>query len=429
MNITIIGTGYVGLVSGICLAEIGHNILFIDKVDEKIAHLSQGHTPIYEPGLEELLIKNQSKIHFTTNLQDNIDHSDVIFICVGTPQDSNGSCDLSYIKSCIEEIKIYAKKDTILVIKSTVPVGTSNILKTILHDSKVKFSLVSNPEFLREGSAIFDFMNPDRIVVGSDCNSSKNVMRDIYQNFIIKSVPYIETNISTAEMIKHASNSFLAVKLSFMNELAWLTEATGADIYDLEKGMGSDSRIGNKYLRVGPGYGGSCLPKDTIALVKNAEDYGVDLSLIKSTIASNNQQFDKVTRKILTLLDDRQIDHSKASVTILGLAFKDNTDDFRESPAIHLIDKLSTSFSNINCYDPQAKPLLNKAKIHFDPYQACKNADIIIIATEWQEFINLDWQNIFSHVQNNLIYDLRNILDIQHMRAIGFCYHALGQRS
>ena len=437
MKIAVIGTGYVGLVSAVCFAKLGHEVIGVDKDGSKIEALQKNIIPIFEPGLKELLIsvKSAGKISFTTNLKTALDGSAAVFIAVGTPQDEDGSADLSYVMAAAREIAQLSDDYKVIVTKSTVPVGTgvrvaSEVAKA---NPKLKFSVASNPEFLREGSAVEDFMMPDRIVVGTVDEQAKKILSEIYQKFPTEKV--VHTDITTAEMIKYAANSFLATKISFINEIADLCEQTGGDIKQLASAIGLDSRIGSKFLNPGPGFGGSCFPKDIMAIVNVAKEHDVELSLISSVIASNVLRKEKMMQKIVDALGG---DIAGKKIALLGLAFKANTDDIRYSPAITIAAKLAQKFTStkIRVTDPEAitnsrKELSEFSNIEFfdDHYAAIKDADLIVIATEWKNYSELDFDKVKQLTNSRIIVDLRNILDAEKTRAAGFKYIYIGGKN
>lgn len=430
MKITIIGSGYVGLVSGICFAKLGHEVICVDKDKSKISKLKSGAVPIFEPGLEDLLSEavRAKKISFTTDLKEGLDVSSAVFIAVGTPQDEDGSADLSYVLGAAKEIAKLSNSYKLIITKSTVPAGTGEKIKKLVKKTnpKLQFSAASNPEFLREGAAIDDFMHPDRIVIGVEDEKSKKILSEIYAKFPAEKL--ITTDILTAELIKYASNSFLATKISFINEMADLCEIVGGDIKQLSYAMGLDSRIGGKFLNPGPGFGGSCFPKDIMAILNVAKENKVSLSLIDSVITSNKQRKIKMAHKISDALGGK-IKGKK--IALLGLAFKANTDDIRYSPAIVIAKELAKKGAKISATDPEAiensrKELAEFKNISFttDPYEAAKDADLIVIATEWKEYRDLD----FSKIKTKKIVDLRNLFDAKKMKEKGFEYFYVGGR-
>ncbi len=437
-KIAVIGTGYVGLVSGLCLAKIGHNVICVDNNLDKIKQLQNGEIPIYEPGLKAILdeaIANK-KIIFTTDLANAVQNCQAVFIAVGTPQDEKtGSADLSFVFEVAKQIAKNINSYKVIITKSTVPVGTNLQVKKIIRETNedADFSIASNPEFLREGCAIDDFLMPDRIVVGledtKENTMAKKIMAEIYNHFN-GIAPLIFTDITTAEMIKYAANSFLAMKICFINEIADLCEKVGADVRQLSKGIGLDSRIGNKFLNPGPGFGGSCFPKDILALENIAEKNNVELSLINSTIKSNAKRKIKMAEKIITA-NGGNVDGK--TIAVLGLAFKGNTDDIRYSPALVIIRELIKKGAKIHAYDQEAMPNTKKelgenSTIHYfpTPYEAIKNADSTIIATEWEEFKTLNLSKVKQLQKSNVIVDLRNMLEAKKARELGFKYFGIG---
>ncbi|MCE2686964.1 MAG: UDP-glucose/GDP-mannose dehydrogenase family protein [Rickettsiales bacterium] len=435
MKITIIGSGYVGLVSAICLAKIGHDVISVDNDKEKIDNLNHGIVPIFEPNLTELLseVKALQKIIFTTNIKQAITDCNAIFIAVGTPQGQDGSADLTFIFEVVRQIAVNSQKPQIIITKSTVPAGTGAKIAQLLADMapNIEFSTVSNPEFLREGFAIDDFMYPERIVIGIDSLKSKKIMQEIYQYFGDEKL--IFTDIVTAELAKYACNSFLATKIAFVNQMADLCEAFNGDIKKLTQIMGSDSRIGGKFLSPGPGFGGSCFPKDIKAISNFAKQADVDLSIIENVITANQVRIKKIVKKILEIVQKNKIKNCK--IAFMGLAFKANTDDIRYSPAIAIIEELLKNNQDIKitASDPQAD---KNAEIYFsnndnveifsDPYIAIFDSDIIIIATEWNEYKKLDFTKIRNITNKLKVFDLRNILDPIKIREMGFEYYGVG---
>jgi UDPglucose 6-dehydrogenase len=437
MKIAVIGTGYVGLVSGICFARIGHEVICVDKDKSKIDKLNNGEIPIFEPGLKDNLkeINKRGNISFTTSLEKSIKDSDVIFIAVGTPQDEEtGKANLDFVFSVAKDIAKYANSYKVIVTKSTVPVGTGHKIKQIIksENNNLEFSIASNPEFLREGCAIIDFISPDRIVIGFEDDRSKKIMQQIYaplmslnnnQNLIIY------TDIISSELIKYAANSFLATKIAFINEMADLCEQVGGDIKSVSKGIGSDSRIGDQFLNPGPGFGGSCFPKDILALNEIAKDCNVNLSIINSIINSNNDRKEQMVQRIIDLFDG---DIKNKKIALLGLAFKGNTDDIRYSPAIVVAKGLLRAGAVIQAHDPEAmensrNEIQNSNILYFDNYlDACKDVDIIVIATEWSQFKKINLSKIKTVIKNPLILDLRNLLDINKVEKEGFVYKSIG---
>lgn len=432
MNVGVIGAGYVGLVTGACFAEFGVNVTCIDTNEGRINLLQKGVVPFYEPGLEELIRKNvnEGRLCFSNNTAESVKKSDVIFIAVGTPSLEDGSADLSYVDSVARTIAENLNGYKVIVTKSTVPVGTGervrNIIKDIRNDGD--FDIVSNPEFLREGSAIGDFMRPDRIVIGSGSERATSVMRDLYSPLYLIETPFITTDVETAEMIKYASNVFLAAKISFINEMANLCEKVGANVQVVSKAMGLDKRIGPKFLHAGPGYGGSCFPKDVRALLQIAESHGYDFKIARSVIEVNITQKDRMIAKIEHALRGA----GGKTIGILGLSFKPNTNDIRESPAVHIIEGLLDIGANIRVYDPVAmddtKPLLGQRVTYCsDAYDAASNADAIILVTEWNQFRNLQLERLKGLLKHPVFIDLRNVYEPDRMRKSGFDYYSVGR--
>lgn len=432
MKITVIGSGYVGLVSGICFAKIGHSVICVDKDQSKIDKLQQGIIPIFEPGLKELLaeVVAEKRISFTVNLEEALKESQAVFIAVGTPQGEDGSADMTYVFGVAKDIAQKSQDYKLVITKSTVPVGTGQKIKAIISEinPKLEFSVASNPEFLREGAAIDDFMNPDRIVVGAEDEKAQKIMAEIYQKFSNTKIVYCD--ITTAELIKYASNAFLATKIGFINEMADLCEAVNGDVKNLSYAIGLDSRIGEKFLNPGPGFGGSCFPKDIMAISNIAKENAVSLSLIDSVITSNQKRKIKMADKISAILNGEIKDKK---IAILGLAFKANTDDIRYSPAIVIVKELAKKGANIFATDPEAiensKVELEgftNVKFSADIYEVVKDVDLIVIATEWKVYAELDLEKIKQLTKSRKILDLRNILDAKKVRDAGFEYSCIG---
>ena len=417
MKITMLGTGYVGLVSGTCFSEFGFDVCCVDKDKDKITNLKKNVIPIYEPGLENLVKKNKeaNRLTFSSNLKKNIVDADVIFIAVGTPaRRGDGHADLSYVYKAAEEIAENLIGYKVIVTKSTVPVGTGNEIKKIIKkiNPKAKFDVVSNPEFLREGNAIEDFMRPDRVVVGCETEKAKEVISKIYKPLYLIETPILFTDLKTAELIKYAGNAFLAVKISYINQMADLCEKVGADVHDVSRGIGLDKRIGRKFLHPGPGYGGSCFPKDTQAIVKTANYYGSNISIVENVIKYNSQRKIDMAEKIIDALGKNYIN---MKVSILGLAFKPETDDMRESPCLDIIPRLQEKKIKISVFDPvamdEAKKLLKNIKFA-DSIEDCINkSDALVILTEWNEFRSLSPKRLKKHMKGNVLIDLRNALN------------------
>ena len=432
MKLCMIGTGYVGLVSGVCFSDLGNDVICVDKDENKIDDLKNGKIPIFEPGLEELVIKNykNKKLKFSTNLKESIKKSDIIFICVGTPtkKNSNGA-DLTQIYSVSKEISKYINKFKIIITKSTVPVTKGDEIEKIFKKKviKNKFSIVSNPEFLREGEAIRDFIFPDRIVVGSNDKKSKNILRNLYAPLISKGAKFISTNRRAAELIKYSSNAFLATKITFINEIANLCEKTGVDVEDISIGIGLDKRIGSRFLRAGPAYGGSCFPKDTKAIINTADKFKTDLSVIKSVIKSNSLRSKLLLKKVSEILN-KKIKNKK--ICFLGVTFKANTDDMRDSSSLEMIPYLSKIGAKIKYYDPTGvKKEFNKIKnVTFSNSisQAVKESDLVILHTEWNDFKTINFKKL-SKSKKLKIYDMRNIYSPNKIKAQGFKYFGIGR--
>jgi len=427
-----IGTGYVGLVSGACFADLGNIVYCVDKDENKIDMLNNGQIPIYEPGLKEIVTKNflSSRLKFTTNLSLAVKHSDIVFICVGTPTSKkNRSANLQYVYQAAKEISIHINKFKIIVTKSTVPVLTGDKIEKIISIKKRKkmFEVVSNPEFLREGEAIRDFRFPDRIVVGSNNKKITKKLESLYEPLIKKGATFFSTNRRGAEMIKYASNAFLATKISYVNEMANLCEKTGVNIEDVSIGMGLDKRIGGRFLRAGPPYGGSCFPKDTRAITVTGDLFKTDLSIIKSVIKSNAKRKILLINRIQKILSNK-IKNKK--IAVLGVTFKPNTDDMRESSSLIMLPFLQKRGAAINYYDPTGeKKIFTKLKnISFskDIREACKNADLVIIHTEWDEFKTIDFKKILKNKKVK-IYDMRNLYSAKKMKNLGYSYYSIGR--
>jgi UDPglucose 6-dehydrogenase len=427
-----IGTGYVGLVSGVCFSDLGNDVICVDKDQNKINNLKQGIIPIYEPGLEELVIKNykNKRLKFSTDLNSSIKKSDIVFICVGTPTKKNGKgADLGQIYSVANEISHSINKFKIIITKSTVPVTTGDEIEKILSKKidKDKFSIVSNPEFLREGEAIRDFIYPDRVVIGANDKKSAKILRNLYSPLISKGAKFISTNRRAAELIKYAANAFLATKITFINEIANLCEKTGIDVEDISIGIGLDKRIGSRFLRAGPAYGGSCFPKDTKAIVTTADKFKINLSVIKSVINSNSSRSKLLLNKVKGILNNK-IRNKK--ICFLGVTFKANTDDMRDSSSLEMIPFLSKKGAKIKYYDPTGfKKEFNKLKnVNFanSINEAVKEADLVILHTEWNDFKSINFKKL--HPSKNLkIYDMRNIYSPSKIKSQGFKYFGIGR--
>ena len=432
MRITVIGTGYVGLVAGACLADMGNDVICVDNNDEKLKKLEQGIIPIYEPGLEELVKSNvlENRLSFTSDIDMAVKKSEVCFIAVGTPQDEDGSADLHYVLGVAEEIAKAMNGYKVIVDKSTVPVGTAEkVTEIIRKHTDYDFDVVSNPEFLKQGNAVDDFLMPDRVVIGSNSEKATAIMQDIYSPFFRTGNRVIVMDVKSAEMTKYASNSFLATKISFMNEIAQLCEKVGADAEMVRVGMSTDSRIGNKFLFPGLGYGGSCFPKDVKALIKTGADNGIDMNIIKSADETNKQQRQLFINKIIARFGE---DLTGKTFAVWGLAFKPKTDDMREAPAITIINDLLNRGAKVQAYDPKA---MNSAKYHFQDriiyakssYETLKDADALLLLTEWNEFRRPDMDRIKELLKTPIIFDGRNQYNVERTTQRGFEYVCVGK--
>ncbi|WBH15234.1 UDP-glucose dehydrogenase family protein [Sphingomonas radiodurans] len=434
MRITMIGSGYVGLVSGACFADFGHAVTCVDKDVRKIDALHAGRMPIFEPGLEQLVASNvtATRLAFTTDLAEGVAGADAVFIAVGTPsRRGDGHADLSYVYAATEEIARAATGPLVVVTKSTVPVGTGDRVEQILRDTRpdIDFAVVSNPEFLREGAAIGDFKRPDRIVIGTDDARAQDVMREIYRPLYLGDSPILFTSRRTSELTKYAANAFLATKITFINEMADLCEAVGADVQDVARGIGLDNRIGRKFLHAGPGYGGSCFPKDTLALLKTAEDYGTPVRVVEAVVKVNDARKRAMGRKVLAALGS---DPRGKTVAVLGLTFKPNTDDMRDAPSIAVIQTLTDAGVAVKAYDPEgtesAKEVMPASLTYCaSPYEAAEGADAVVIVTEWDAFRALDLSRLKSIMTAPVLVDLRNIYERAEAERIGFAYTAVGR--
>jgi UDPglucose 6-dehydrogenase len=435
MKITVIGAGYIGLVTAVGFSDLGNEVICVDKIPSKLSKLSKGISPIYEPGLKELLQKQikQGKIHFTDKIEEGINFSDIIFLCVGTPQGDTGKADLFQVEEASIDIAQNMNSYKLIIEKSTVPVNTYQWVKTVIKrylKKDIKFDVASNPEFLKEGSALDDFMNPDRIVVGVESEKAKNIFKELYKPFVEKGIPLIVTNPAAAELIKHASNSFLAMKISYINMVSELCEKVGADVNMVAEGMGYDKRIGRAFLQAGIGYGGSCFPKDVKAFIKIAEEHGVDFSLIEEVEKINLKRranFIKRIKNVLWIIKDKNI-------AVWGLSFKPNTDDIREAPSIDIIRELEEAKANLKLYDPKAIenvkhifPEKQNIKYFDDKYKTLKDADALLILTEWDEFKKADLNKIKENMRLPIIIDGRNIYQLKDMKKKGFGYYSIGR--
>ncbi|MDR1221002.1 MAG: UDP-glucose/GDP-mannose dehydrogenase family protein [Treponema sp.] len=439
VSIAVIGTGYVGSVSGACLADFGNTVVCVDSDSEKIKALKRGIIPIFEPGLDGIVARNmqEGRLSFTTDFSGAVKASEVVFIAVGTPPAADGSADLRYVETVAREIGRTIEKWTVVVDKSTVPIGTGRKAhgwiqeELTRREAAIPFEVVSNPEFLREGTAVYDFTHPDRVVIGTENEKARSLMKDVYRPLYLNETPYIETNLESAEMIKYASNAFLALKITFINEIANLCEKTGADVQDVAKAVGRDGRIGSKFLHPGPGYGGSCFPKDTRALAQIGREYGEPMSLVEAVMSANERQKLRMAEKIQAELGDL---HGK-TIAILGLAFKQNTDDMRESPAIAICERLAEAGAKLRLFDPAARKEAEwrlagiKASITFTggEYEASRGADALVILTPWNQFRNLDLNKIKKSLILPYFFDLRNIYKREDVERAGLKYVGVGR--
>ena len=433
MRVAMIGTGYVGLVSGACFADFGHHVTCVDKDAGKIEQLRSGGVPIYEPGLDLLIERNvrEGRLDFDTDLTAAVREADVVFIAVGTPsRRGDGHADLSFVYAAAEEIARAMDGFTVVVTKSTVPVGTGDEVEAVIAKARpdAEFAVVSNPEFLREGAAIEDFKRPDRVVVGVESTQAREVMRELYRPLFLNETPILFTQRRTSELIKYAANAFLAMKITFINEIADLCEATGANVQQVAKGIGLDNRIGQKFLHAGPGYGGSCFPKDTLALSRTAQEYEKPLRLVETVVEVNDTRKARMADKIINAaggsLDGK-------TVAVLGLTFKPNTDDMREAPSLEIIPALQKAGAKVRAFDPagafEAKKLLPGVEFVTGPYQCVEGADLLAIITEWNEFRALDLERVRDGLKAPIIVDLRNIYDVEDMTQRGFTYVSVGR--
>lgn len=435
MKIAMVGSGYVGLVSGACFADFGHDVVCIDKDPAKIESLKAGIMPIYEPGLAELVASNvkAGRLTFTTELAEGIADAQAIFIAVGTPsRRGDGHADLSFVYAVAEEIGQNLRQPAVVVTKSTVPVGTGDEVERILTEANqgVKFAVASNPEFLREGAAIGDFKHPDRIVVGTENDWARSVMNEVYRPLFLNKSPILFTSRRSSELIKYAANAFLAVKITFINEMADLCEKVGADVQDVARGIGMDGRIGPKFLHAGPGYGGSCFPKDTLALLKTAEDFEAPTRIVEAVVKVNDARKRAMGRKVIEALGGLEAARGK-KVALLGLTFKPNTDDMRDAPSIAIAQALADVGVEVSGYDPEgmelAKPLMPEVSMQPNAYAAIEGADAAVIVTEWDAFRALDLDRIKQIAKAPVLVDLRNVYDPSEVRAKGFTYVSVGR--
>jgi UDPglucose 6-dehydrogenase len=432
MQIAVIGTGYVGLVTGACFAEFGTSVTCVDIDADKIARLNNGQIPIYEPGLDQIVSKNKAagRLNFTTDVRAAVEQSLVIILAVGTPPKDDGSADLSFIEAAALDVARHMNGYKVIVTKSTVPVGTGERLRRLIREQQQKFDfgIVSNPEFLREGAAIDDFMRPDRVIIGSRDEAAVAIMRDLYRPLYLIETPVVITSLEAAELTKYAANAFLATKISFINEVANLCDRIGCDVHDVARAMGMDNRIGRYFLHPGPGYGGSCFPKDTTALLSVAKEYGGESLIVGAAVEVNDAQRLRMVEKIERLMGG---DVSGKQVAVLGLSFKPETDDMREAPSVDIIRALLERGARVRAYDPvaveQAKKVLSDVEYVSDEYEAAGGADVLVFMTEWNQFRALDMQKIKGLMRAPRIADLRNIYEPQRMRELGFDYVGVGR--
>ena len=429
-----IGSGYVGLVSGACFAEFGANVTCVDKDEHKINALLKGEIPIYEPGLEDLVARNveAERLGFSIELKDTVKHADLVFIAVGTPtRRGDGHADLQYVYAAAEEIAGYLDGYTVIVDKSTVPVGTARQVHRIISTTNpdADFDVASNPEFLREGSAIDDFIRPDRVVLGVESERAEACLRELYRPLNLIEAPIHVTNLESAELIKYAANAFLATKISFINEMSQLCEKVGADVHSIAKGMGLDGRIGRKFLHAGPGYGGSCFPKDTLALIRIAQEHGASCRIVESVVEVNAAQKARMVSKIREALGGSE---AHKTIAVLGLTFKPETDDMRDSPSLAILPALADKGASIRAHDPEgideAQKLLPDNILYFDSiYEAIHEADAVVLMTEWNQYRGLDLEKVKNTMSGNVFVDLRNVYEREAMENAGFNYHCVGR--
>jgi UDPglucose 6-dehydrogenase len=433
MRVAMIGTGYVGLVSGACFSEFGHHVTCVDKDDSKIAALLDGRIPIYEPGLDDLVANNvrAGRLDFTTDLAGPVSEADAVFIAVGTPsRRGDGHADLTYVYDAAREIAAALNGYTVVVTKSTVPVGTGTEVETIIRETRpdADFDVASNPEFLREGSAIGDFMRPDRVVVGTSSERAIEVMRELYRSLFLNETPVLFTERQTAELIKYAANSFLATKITFINEIANVCERVGADVQDVARGIGLDGRIGGKFLHAGPGYGGSCFPKDTLALLRTAEGIGTPLRIVQATVDVNDARKREMAEKVIAACGGEV---KGKTIAVLGLTFKPNTDDMRDAPSLVIIPTLQEAGATVRAFDPEgqreAQQMLSGVTFCDETYKTMDGADALVIVTEWNEFRALDFDRVRKLLKAPIVVDLRNIYPPDQMAKAGFTYVSIGR--
>ncbi len=433
VRVTMIGAGYVGLVSGACFADFGHDVICVDTDASKIERLHQGIMPIFEPGLEDLVAANvkAGRLSFTTEIGEAVRLADAVFIAVGTPsRRGDGHADLSYVEAAAREIAHVMDGFTVIINKSTVPVGTGDMVEAIIRETRPDgdFAVVSNPEFLREGAAIGDFKRPDRIVVGTEDDRARQVIRELYRPLYLNETPILFTDRRTSELIKYSANAFLAVKIAYINEMADLCEKVGANVQEVARGIGLDGRIGKKFLNAGPGYGGSCFPKDTIALVKTAQDYGAPVTIVEATVAANNARKQGMAARVIAACGG---DVTGKTIGLLGLTFKPNTDDMRDAPSLDIVPALVAAGAKVKAYDPEGMEAASHMMTGLDycsgPYDVAKDAHALVVITEWDQFRALDFGRIGGLMADKVVVDLRNIYNPEEMREDGFAYVSIGR--
>jgi UDPglucose 6-dehydrogenase len=433
VRVTMIGAGYVGLVSGACFADFGHDVICVDTDASKIERLHQGIMPIFEPGLDDLVAANvkAGRLSFTTEIKAAVREADAVFIAVGTPsRRGDGHADLSYVEAAARDIASVMHGFTVVINKSTVPVGTGDMVEAIIRETRPDgdFAVVSNPEFLREGAAIGDFKRPDRVVVGTEDERARQVIRELYRPLYLNETPILFTDRRTSELIKYAANAFLAVKIAYINEMADLCEKVGANVQEVARGIGLDNRIGKKFLNAGPGYGGSCFPKDTIALVKTAQDYGAPVSIVEATVAANNVRKANMAARVIGACGG---DVKGKTIGLLGLTFKPNTDDMRDAPSLDIVPALIGAGAHVKAYDPEgmeaASHMMSGITFCDGPYDVAKDAHAIVVVTEWDQFRALDFDRIGKSMAVKTVVDLRNIYNPAEMREDGFSYVSIGR--
>jgi UDPglucose 6-dehydrogenase len=433
MNITVVGTGYVGVVTASCFAEFGVSVTGVDNDAAKIALLQKGSVPFFEPGLQEMVARNmrEGRLTFSTDIQAAVGKALVVFIAVGTPQQGDGGADLSFVREVALNVARHMRDYKVIVTKSTVPMGTGAMIRRLVEENqprRVPFSVASNPEFLREGSAIEDFMRPNRVVIGAEDPQAIAILKDLYNPLYLIETPFVITDVVSAEMIKYASNAYLATRISFINEIANLCEAVGADVHEVARGMGLDNRIGRKFLHAGAGFGGSCFPKDTRAVIRMAQEAGASARIVEAAVEVNERQIERMIGKIVRAAGG---DVKGRTVAVLGLAFKPNTSDTRDSPAVRIIRGLLAAGARVRAFDPaamdEARTVLPDIDYARDAYDAAGGCDLVVLATEWNQFRNLDWERMRRALRVPAVVDLRNVYEPRQMRDLGFAYTGVGR--